>query len=398
MKKTRTFSAIAIFATFICLEITLVCGLVSGPTFRRIFELTDTQLGLLLGMPNIGLLFMALVIGHFTERTGPRPVQILGLILMLCGLSLVLLANTYRSLLLAFATVGISAGMITNSSATLLAELFPSNTRRVMSLAAGLWFGSSALSAPIIGAWLKFFTEGQFVGRPYHGPYFFLLAFTLLCVVSALRISRHIYRQTEASPPDELYGNEPDGVSFTFRLKHLWIPALALCHGFMILSITSWINPMLQSKFGVSELRGSMGVAALAVGIGSGRLFLVARPPRIGNRALLSISSTLGGIFITGALFLPCYVPSIVALFFAGLVASCAFPCIMASVSSQFHRQKGRIYGYMYASVAAAGLSAPFFIGVMADHGVAIWRAMIISPLAALVLGTLSLVWKDIDK
>lgn len=150
----RNTAAAVLFTTYICIEVAVVIALVSGPTFQRVLALSDTQLGLCLGAVSLGTLMMSLVVGHATSRFGPFRVLLTDLTGMIFALGLIVLSQEFPALLAGLVLAGIAVASVHNAGLTLLAGIFPDNTRRIMALAAALCFSSSIVSAPLIGAWL----------------------------------------------------------------------------------------------------------------------------------------------------------------------------------------------------------------------------------------------------
>ena len=376
------------------MEITLVTGMVSGPTFERLLGLSKTELGICLGAASMGLLFMAPIVGHFTHRVGTFPILLAGLGGVACGIGLTLLAGGFLTLAAALALMGIASAFVGNANSTFLADLFPDKLRRVMSLASALWFTSSAVSAPAIGGWLKLAEKRQWDAWSYRAPYIVDLVLIGTCAVLAWKVVRPAARShpagAEAASPASEKAASPQPAS----KQWLWIPVLGICHGMMIIVLMAWVNPMVRGKFGVDPLRGALVLGGLAFGLGMGRLLLAGIESSLEERTWLTLSGAAGAVVISLGLAAPTYWTTLVAMTLAGLVSCSTFPSILSLVGTKFKETKAKLYGYMEASVALAGFVGPAAVGVMADHGVPVWWALGLSPLAGLMLAVLSLIWR----
>jgi hypothetical protein len=174
-----------------------------------------------------------------------------------------------------------------------------------------------------------------------------------------------------------------------------WIPLLAVSHGLMVLPLMAWANPMIQEKFAASEFQGAVVFASIALGLGLGRLSLAFVTSRWNDLTILPTTTFVGGLLLFLGLVAPSYKLSVLALSLGSFVSSTTFPCIMSLIGTRFRGTKETVYGYMQSSVAFAGLVGSPLVGILADYGVPLWTALWISPLAAWVVGLISLVWKS---
>ena len=70
---------------------------------------------------------------------------------------------------------------------------------------------------------------------------------------------------------------------------------------------------------------------------------------------------------------------------------------MLALVSEKFFAVKSHVFGHLGASISAAAFVSPWLIGMLADAGVALDKALWLSPLSAVILGLVSLAWKVFD-
>jgi MFS family permease len=177
------------------------------------------------------------------------------------------------------------------------------------------------------------------------------------------------------------------------RREWFWVPATAYLHGLFIIVLLTWMNPMTQAKFGVNDMQGSLAVGLVSLGIGAGRLFLWKVPVPLDDRIILSGSGLVGAGLLTITFLAPSYWVTILMLVVAGFICSATFPCILSLVGNRFPATKSRMYGYMDAAVAAAGLTGPPLVGLLGDSGLLLHHAVFVSPVAGVVLAAVSMGW-----
>lgn len=397
--QAKKSAAVVIILTNICLQVTVVSALVCGPTFQRLFHLSKTELGICLGAANGGYLVVGFIIGHITRRWGSFPVLLIGLISIMFGVTLVILAPSFLMLLGGLVWIGISAAFIVNANATFLADLFPDNLRRVMALGSGLWFAASALFAPVIGALLKVARYRNWGSESIRVPYLFNLLFTGTCLLLVWRVVQRVAKLTaikERKAP--LSDQKLKGMnSISSHKRWLWIPVLGFFHGLMYDSLTAWVNPMVQDKFGGNDFSGGLLYGMIAFNIAVGRLNLARAKLVVDDRIILALSAITGATLFGLGLVAPTYGVTAALMALGGLAVGATYPCILSLVGTNFPQNKAVIYGYTAAGIAMSGLLGPSLVGILADRGVSLWWALGISPLGGLILGFSSLLWWSRD-
>ena len=396
---SRRRAVAILFLVNIGLEIAFVTGLVSGPTLLRVFDLSKTQLGILLGMLNIGYVATSTLAGHTTQRWGAFQTLTVGVCGVMAGVLCVICASSYWMLTVGFGVLGLAGAFVGNSTTTLLTDIYPDKIRRIMTLAAALWLGSSAITAPVVGCWLGIAAKRGWDVWGVRTP--FCIDFVVL-TLSLIAMRRIIGRSGHGRKPDvaeRLAQAEPDAADLKYgRNRWWWIPWLSVLHGTMLLTMTSWINPMVQGKFHVGEFSGALLLGVISLGMGLGRITLAAVEIPWDERTVLGVSALMGAALFSLGLFMPTYGATI-AVMAVGSVAACAtYPSIMSVIGIQFPRRKAYLYGYMSASIGIAGVAGPSLVGWLADLGLPIHVAILLSPLAALFLGISGLVWLRLER
>lgn len=386
-RSSRKLPAACILFASILVELSLVTGLVSGPTFRRVFQLSETQLGVALSAAYVGLLLGAAVAGQLTHARGPIVSLCVGLVLEVVSMSLVNLAPGFYVLVTGLLGVGAAAGLVANANITLLGDLFPTRVREIISLGSALWFGSSTFSAPLIGAWLEHAGKRDFGAWSYRGVYLAETVMMGLALVLAVWVLRPRVPKHEA--PADTTEDGAGGVTW----RQMWVPALGFCQGLMVIVLMAWMNPLVQEKFGVGDLKGGLAMGAVACGLGAGRLLFARVRSAVDDRKFIAVSAVLGGLFFLLGLVSPVYILTLAGVAVGALLSCPVGPCIMALPRKLFVAEKARVLSYYQAAIAVAGLGGPSLVGALADRGVPIWAGVGISPLAAFVMAGLAFAW-----
>jgi len=380
-----------LFLCNIVMEITFVVGFVAGKRFLDLFGMTVAQLGLFFAAGNAGWIVCSFLAGHATHRWGVLPVLTAGLWASLAGIALLMGANRFGMLLAGSILIGITFPFVSNANATLLAELYPEKLRRMASLAAGVWFGSAALIAPMIGRFLVIAKERVWGRWGFAAPY----GVCLICVVACIAAVRLVLgtrkrRRVDEGGAEERSGN---GEVPSAGKGWMWILCLSVLHGIMLITIMTWATKMGQEKFELVETTAAMIYSAVAIGLGGGRLLLAYVRLRMDERAILAVSATLGALLYCAGLGVRSFGLTMITMGAAAVLGCATFPCLTAIVGTRFKDQKAKLYGIMGMGIAIGGVIGPAAVGMLSERGVALDKALVVVPLAGLALACAAVAW-----
>jgi MFS family permease len=308
---------------------------------------------------------------------------------------ILVMATGFHTLLAGMLGLGISWAFIANASNSFLADLFQDRIRRVMALAPALWVVSCAIAGPAIGLWLDFAQGKQLGIWSIRVPY--LVGCMLICVGLLF-----LWSVIGGGARGKGVNHQPVSVEETIMPTRgrnydspSWILLLGFSHGLMVPTLMAWVNPMIQEKFAGTAFQSAVVLGAIALGLGIGRLVLAFIPQQRDDLVILPITTFAGGVLLFLGLIAASYRLSLLALSSGSFLSSTTLPCTMSLVATRFRHIKERLYGYTQASIALAGLVGPALVGMLADHGVQVWEALCISPLAACVAAVTSLLWRS---
>jgi|LSQX01.1.fsa_nt_gb DHA1 family multidrug resistance protein-like MFS transporter len=381
----------------ILVEVTWVAGVVCGPVFMKLLKLTNTQLGIILGSLNVGLFAFSPIAGNISERFGASKVLFYGILGMVLGVYLVTLGFNYTFLVAGMIVTGIANAFIINANMTLLSELFPQMIRRIISLYSAIYFTACALLSPVIGRWLSFSLLKGWTTLVFRTPFAILLLFFIYFGITAEKnIILPLMKIKEKSIRDNPVITNAS--SKIMSLKWIWVPLMSFFHGLMYIVMVSWLSPMAKVKFGSNEFKGSLFVGVAILGMALGRFILAFFEFPWEDRKVLAFSTILGSILFFAGLFVPNYFLAIMFIGFGSLIASPSFPCISSLGGRMFQDARAKVYGYMYATYAIAGIVGNLFAGMLADKGVSLSWVLTISAFSALIIGVLSLLWEFLER
>ncbi|AQQ72247.1 D-galactonate transporter [Limihaloglobus sulfuriphilus] len=399
VKLVKKNPIVVIFATYIAIEICKVTGFVSGPSIQRFFELSNSQLGLILSSLSLGALLMNIGIGHISDFLGLWKIWKIGILGSIASIVLFFAAAGFWSVLIPLFLLGVLHVLTLNANNVYLSGEFKENSFHVMALASGLWFGSSIISTPLIGLWIEYANNAELGRMMFLVPYSFDILLLLAVFILGSRLAKPLIKKTEFEDrknAEKLKGTENPEKRNIFGWVSIII--ISYCHGTMIVGIITWANPMVQEKFAVADFYGSLTFAAFAVGLAAGRFLSAAGYVKLSTRTMLVISGAAGGLIFTAAMLAAGFWLTIIFIVMGGLAVSTTAPCILTLVPEQFPTIRAHLYGHMGASICIAAFMAPSTIGLIADYGVPINVAMLLVPIAALIMGITSFIWKLHDR
>ena len=366
----RTSATVVIFCANIVMEVTFTIGVVSGRTFMDLFGMSKEQLGVFFGVANVGWLVAAPVAGRLVHRWGGSPVAVGSILASLAGVALLAGATGYPMLLAGGVLTGITLCFLAIANATMLADMYPKSLRRIASLAAATWFGSTAIMAPLIGKWLNVAEETGARKWGFRAAYAATFVGLLLVLTAVWIVLGARHRAARAQPAPAPSSMPDPGAPPQSRSPWLWIPLLAALHGVVLITLQSWSTKMMQDKFLLPEQSAALVLSAVAMGLAVGRVLLAAVRLHVDDRTILAVGSLAGALLVTWGLAAQDAVITMAAMG-AGAFVSCAtYPCLMAIVGTRFATAKARLYGLMSAGIALGGLIGPPVVGVLAERTV----------------------------
>ena len=399
LPKSRRSAAYLIFATYVPFQFILVTGSLAGPTFKSVFELSNTELGIALGASSAGLAIMSLPAGHLSHRWGAYSVLNIGLVGWLAGLGMLVFTVNYAMLLMGLLTVGLASAMVFNANVTLLAELFHDNVRKVMSSLASSWLAVSMVVFFGLGFWFDFALAPEWVRWSFRGPYLIGAVLVVACLLlNRVIIPKALAEATEShsTAPADANDDVPRRSGFSRGISFILL--MGVCHGLMMMALIKWLNPLAHDKFGLGNREGSWLLVGFCLGAAVGRLVLAVAKLHWDERRILIVSQVVGGAVWLWALLSRGYPSMLVILTLGSFITCTSLPCLYTIVVTRYRATKSKLFGYLEASFATGGFIGAAAVGGIVDLGAPVWFALCISPLAAWTLALLAFLWNRGEK
>jgi MFS family permease len=384
---------VVVFSTYIAIEICKVTGWVFGPPMQRYFNLSNTQLGMILSALSLGAMVMSFGMGTLINRIGLWRIWKIGIIGSMVSLLLFFFAVGFWTVFIPLFALGLMHALTINANNTYLSGAFRNDSLRVMGLASGLWFGSSAVSTPLIGMWVDFAENAGMGKSMFVIPYVLEVLMLAAVLILGCKYAQPHIRKTESDDRETLNGNNNKLITKQNFSRWLAIIIISYCHGILIVGMISWTNPMVQDRFNVSDLYGSLTFAGFALGLAAGRIAVAVGLIKLETKLIMAIGGLGGGIILALTMFAGNLWLTIIGLIIGGTGVSVAVPCFLAMISEEFPTLRAHVYGHIGVAICVAAFIAPSLIGFLADNGMALNAAILISPFSAIILGITSLVW-----
>jgi MFS transporter, OFA family, oxalate/formate antiporter len=322
-------------------------------------------------MVNVAMIFVGTVIGgKIQDRTGPRPVAAVGILIYVVGVALAMLTRDDGDLWLLVATYGVIGGIgvgvayITGPST--IVKWFP-DRRGMAAGIATLGFGAGALLTSPVAEWLI----GTFDDV---APTFGVLAVVYLAIgLPACRWLHHPPDDWDAPPlPDHvrrLQDARQYDLGAALRTPQWWLLTAALFTNVTVgIALITLAAPVAEEVAGASVAAAAALVSILGIFNGVGRPGLAALSDAVGRRQLFAgmfvvqaacfaVLPNSGNVVVFGI------AASIIALCFGG-----GFGITPAAVADFFGTEHdGAVFGAMIVAWSAAGVVGPLLISEIRD-------------------------------
>lgn len=396
---SRKFLTGIILLTAICIEAIWITGIVSGPTFLRLFNITKTHLGITFSLASFAMLLISPFIGGLIRRAGSTRLFAAGLFVQLSGILLIIFSTNFGMIMTGMAIVGISSALIVNITISFLADLFPEKIRRATSMYSFTYLTSSGLTALLIGQWLKIAGENQWDFWSFRMPYVFFVILLIPVIILSFRyiLKEPLFNKRYNETLTETYGNTVKKASVS-RRKAFLIVAMGFLHGLIFHIILTWSNPMIQDKFMADEFKGALSIGIITMAVAISRFIMAGFELKKEDRTLLAFGTITGSILLLSGIMSQVYVKTLMLMGAGMFMISVSFPCIFSIATRHYGMMKTRVFGYIYGAIALGGICGNPVVGALADSGYPLWKIFLGIPFMAFLLGIISILWKYSDR
>ena len=252
---SRPPSSLALASCLLAIFTTILASHMPTPLYavwQQAWGFSSTALTAAFSVYVRGVVITLLTMGSLSDQVGRRQMLIPGLVFILCGSAVCMLATDIYQLGLARLLTGIGTGLVTGAATAAVVELEPNNNWTRGATLAALAFTLGASTGPTISSLALRWTSYAHVW-----PFLVVIILAVLCIVLLLR----------APWPDNIGQRHPDFKLRAWRPTPIKVPrhllgtflfaAAAIC--------LAWSTGSLYSSLGPSMARDLAGVSDLAL-------------------------------------------------------------------------------------------------------------------------------------
>jgi fucose permease len=312
-------------------------------------------------LETVGSIFTAIFLGAFlaqiasgtlSDKLGPRPVTITGIILLGIGMVGVTFSHSLPAMLVCGLLAGLGHGAIDISVNILIVRVFQTRSVTAINLV-NFFFGAGAIAGPAIAS----YTINRWdTGIPviWTGVGLMLITVPFIAVFML-------------SPKDKSVTSVQSSSSAILRSPLLWIAGMIL---FVYVGAENimggWTPTYMQMTTATPADQAALVVSGFWMALTVGRLvgsFLGTRwtPIRLLNTCLIGVCA--GGVLLalsTGAML-----PTIIAVVLIGFFFGPIFPTMFTISASLFSQASGKAAGLIVALASLGGMALPPLQGVI---------------------------------
>ncbi len=347
MKKNNLPFLAACFGMFIFGIAMLSLGTINTFLVGK-FNLNLIEAGSLASLLPFGILIGSLFFGPIVDRFGYKLLLIISTLFIIATLFLIVKAESFRLIQLAFFIIGISGGFLNGSTNALAADVSAQNKSAKLSLL-GVFYGIGALSFPLItGVFTKYYSyqsvilgTGIFLVLP-------LLFFTL----------------TSFPPPKQEQGIPIKKVFSMFKDKVLILFSFVLFFQSAIEGISNnWTTTYLKDVHGFADNKALLSLTMIIIGMTVARLILSFVLSKMKAIKVFALSCILIALSVLGLQFSVSIWMVWVSYFFLGMGFASGFPVILGYVGERYADLSGIAFSFALVIALLGNTLLNYFVG-----------------------------------
>lgn len=320
-----------------------------APYIRDSFNLTLSQLGVILAAVPLGFLIAGPLSGFSIDRFGIKKTIIVTLVLLIVAMLLIVATSFYPVLAFAFILLGLSKGALETGLNTFVSKAYREKRAQYLGFLHA-FYGTGSIIFPITVGW--FFT----IGMSWQLVYASLIGMFLVPLFTF-----SFFKELVKNEEGEVQNNNT-----LFGVK--WFLLLAGIVFFYVgaeVGMLSWMPYYLESYKAMDKLNIPYLMGAFFALLTLGRLFGGYITGRIGYVKSLLIAAIGGTVCLaivhtTSQLYFVVF--PLIGLFF-----SIIFPTSIALVSEYFTKQMGIVIGFLSTAAGLGGMLTTWCIGFLGE-------------------------------
>ncbi len=350
------------------------------PVIQSDLRLSYAQAGLILSSQFFGSLFSIIIGGYAADRVGKKNFLIAGGVFIFCGMTGVMLSNSFNPLYMFAVISGVGFGAFNVGINALCMDYTVHNKGNAMNMLHG-FYGIGAILGPIISTTILMM---------YHTwrPIFGMIAISSIIVCLLLIV----LKLPKANAEKEKKTGNP------YKNWFIWIAGMV---AFIYIGAESTLSgwfPALWVKMNTLKLiPASLIPAIFWAAITLGRLISGSIADRMGLPKFITILTSITLVLGLGLwLFAGWPMATLAVVFLIGSVLGGIFPTLMASTASHYLERTGEVSAFLALFLSIGGFVIPIGTGKAADiFGITIIPIVFLG--LALLLSIFAIVWRLLE-
>ena len=220
------------------------------PVLQAQFAVSYGDAGLFMSIFAFATLIVASPCGLTIQRYGVKKVGLIGMLLMVVGVALSIVADNYAFFLLSRIVQGVGFAMVAVSAPSAIGQFIP---RPMMPIAMGIW----SMWIPF-GGLVMFFSASRILEFFSISAYWILLLIVLIPGIIALLIVIPSHEQAKAAGLESGPTLSSEIILDEIKNPHIWLPALAFAaHTWGVFSFSTWSTSFLTEELSLTMVEAS---------------------------------------------------------------------------------------------------------------------------------------------
>ena len=373
VRRAVTLAAVLLAIEFLD-ELVFSAREAAWPAIRADLSLSYTQIGLLLGLPNIVSAFLEPGFGILADTRWRRALMVGGGIAFEFGLLLTAISPGFFLLLFAFSLLYPASGAFVSTSQATLIDASPG--RHEHEMARWTFAGSVGVAAGPAALYLAYLAGA--------GWRVLLALFAVIALALAFALARKLPPAAPAGEDDNTPTASLRDAMRAARRLDVWRWLLLLAFSDLLLdTFLGFVALFLVDSVGLTEERAAAAFAVFTAAglIGDGLVVLILR--RVPGLPYVRITAAIAVVVYPLFLLAPSFALVFAGLILVGLLNSGWYPVLKAGLYGSLPGRSGSVLA-LYSGFGLATAFVPTALGVVADaYGVdaAMWL-LLAGPLA----------------
>lgn len=319
------------------------------------FNLKLSEVGIILSLRGIGMIFAVLAAGVISDRYGHRIVVLSGIGFWTIGLLVFSICRHIPVIFLVWILIGVGFGSVDTALNSLVAQTSTSRGSSLNKL--HFWFGIGSLTGPLVAGLLLELFSWRLL--------FFITA--LLTLGYGIFMFGLNYPQLETKAAKQ--AQQPlKSISSVLTVPVLLLGIILFSYTGVNTTFTGWINTYLTGDLALTTTLASVILSVYSIGLSLGRLVVSLMAERVPYVRTLLISVTTALVFASTALFAQHPALVMIAFGLTGFCFAALLPIGLAVGAKLYPEITGTVTGVLIFFSSMGRTVLPGLVGIIGDY------------------------------